>query len=98
MFLYSIKKSYTASTLPLKTKPEWYCAKNCTVLAACWQCLHCNVEAVQVLSISDFKGGTSGSASRDIDSSWQLIYGLFLCWQKGHTGRHKSTLNAATQS
>ena len=32
----------TAFTLPLETEPEWYCAKNCTVLAAYWQRLHCN--------------------------------------------------------
>ena len=33
---------YTAFTLPLETEPEWYRAKNCTVLAAYWQRLHCN--------------------------------------------------------
>ena len=34
--------SNTAFTLPLETEPEWYRAKNCTVLAAYWQHLHCN--------------------------------------------------------
>ena len=32
----------TAFTLPLETEPEWYRAKNCTMLAAYWQRLHCN--------------------------------------------------------
>ena len=32
-----------------------------------------------------------GNTSCDIDSSWRSIYGLFFCWQKKCTGRHKST-------
>ena len=48
------------------------------------------IKVVQVLSIFDLKGGTCSSASRDIDSTWRSIYGLF-CRQKKRTGRHKNT-------
>ena len=82
-------------TLPLKTKPEWYRAKNCTVLAACWQRLHWIIKAVRVLSILISR---AGGASHDINSSWRLIYGLFFCQQKKWTERCKNTRNAATQS
>ena len=54
-------------------------------------------KAVQVMSIFDLKSGMSGSASCDINSSWQSIYDLFFCWQKKRTRRHKNSWNAATQ-
>ena len=60
-------------TLPLKIEPEWYRAKNCIVLAAYWQRLLCNVGEVRVLSIFDLKGGTSGSASRDIRTLLMIL-------------------------
>ena len=70
-------------------------------IAPCWPLIGsvytAIVKAVRVLSIFDLKGRTSGSASRDIDSSWRSIYGLFFCRQKKRTGRHKNTRNAATQ-
>ena len=63
------------------------------------------LKAVRVLSIFDLKGGTSGSASRDIRTLLVILIdhgdqfmGLFFCRQKKCTGRHKNTWNAATQS
>ena len=38
---------YTAFTHPLETEPEWYCAKNCTILAAYLRHLHYNHWDVQ---------------------------------------------------
>ena len=83
---------------------HWKPSQSGTVLkiAPCWpltgSVYTVMIKAVWVLSIFDLKGGASSSASRNIDSSWRLIYGLFFCRQKKCTGRHKNTRNAATQS
>ena len=89
--------SITAFTQPLVTKPEWCRAK----IAPCWpltgSIYTAIIKAVRDMLIFDLKGGMSGSASRDIHSSWRFIFGHVFCRQKKRTGKHKNTRNAATQ-
>ena len=87
-----------SSKFILRLHCHWKQSQSGTVLkiALCWplagSVYTAIIKAIQVLSILYLKGGTSGTATRDTDSSWRLIlWSLLLSAKEMHRKAQKHT-------